>query len=288
MKKWIKRILKISGTLLIILIVIIAVTLFFQRHTILTVYYFNTNQNAKAIPHLQKIIKDPDDLNYQLWRFYLLYPRLTERQNIIEICEMLIEDSTKLIEAQLDDDGLYTKGRNDATAIIHNNLSWKYFKNGEYEKSADEYMIAHNAKPSCPPHCGLQENAPSFAFLNSSSIGLDKALTFYNIYTQKYPDAGYAYYFRGIVYADSNDYEKALDDFDRAIELCADSKQNFTFNSYAGFFVDKAESCEKLGKAEEAIEAYRGYIKYGENSIPILTDKEVSERIKALEGIIDE
>ena len=281
MKKWIKRILMIVGSLLLVLILVILGFLFYFRHTAMSIYYMKKEMNDKAVPHLEKMVRNPDNREERVRRFMLLYPQIDDEMNNKEICEMVISDSTKLIELEPDRKKYYKRARNYTTAKMHYYSSWAHFKSCDYEKSADEYMLAHNQKlPNF--YCG--ENAPSFGHVNGSAIGFDKALSYYNIYIEKYPNAGHAFYFRGKIYADNNNYEKALDDFDKAIELCADSKPNDTLFSYGGFLIDKAETCEKLGKTKEAIEAYKEYIKFGDNSYHSLSDAEVSDRIKALEG----
>ena len=68
---------------------------------------------------------------------------------------------------------------------------------------------------------------------------------------QSIPGDAEDYFNRGLAYYKKGEHDRAISDYDRAIEINP---------RYAGAYYNKALACEKDGRTKEAIEAYKGFI----------------------------
>jgi tetratricopeptide (TPR) repeat protein len=279
MKTWTKRILKISGISFLILVLVALGILYYQRHDLFFLYYAYTKQTDKAASYMTRVIeRDPDNLKLRIMRYLVLFPKVKIGENNQDICETVIEDCNKIMELDPKLTDEMTKHRNKADASIHFHQSMEHYQKGDLEKAAEDYMAAYKLFPDRP-----LEEAPDFPYIYvlSHHKEYDKSIKFYTIYVERFPEVGLAYYFRGQIYAEKDDHEKALADFDSAIELIGDHRDY----EYSNIYRSKAELCEKLGKIEAAIEAYRGFVEGDFESVPDAHIEEAKERIKALEEI---
>ena len=177
--------------------------------------------------------------------------------------------------ASYDDKGLYDKAISDYTRAIeidpknvlaYYNRGFSYNNKGLYDKAISDYTRAIEINPKFVE-----------AFINRglgyNNKGLyDKAISDLTRAIEINPKQVDAFINRGASYNHKGLYDKAISDLTRAIEINP---------KYALAFYNKALSCEKVGRINEALEAYKAFI---QNASP---DKYASYIEKAKKKIIE-
>lgn len=79
----------------------------------------------------------------------------------------------------------------------------------------------------------------------------EKAIADYHQALRINPHDGNAYHHRGTAYLHGGDPERAIADFNKVIEI------NLRFTET---YFNKALACENMGRLDEALESYRGFI----------------------------
>lgn len=335
-----KKIFKIVGILLLIIILGIFGIIIYHRHLILAGYYVHDGQYDKAMPHLVKLVKNPDDINARRWRFLMVFPHIEDKKYYKEFCEMVISDCSKLLESKPDKDYEYYKHRKqEADATMHFLMSKSYYDKGDYEKAIDYYMKAQ--KLGLRYYCHIFEDykfylsswystddndkngiepTPDFGYRDIfQNNEFDKPIAFYTVYIKSNLQSGLAYYYRAMAYSKKGEYEQAIPDYSKMIEQVPASPISYLDRGRAyknigkylealsdfnkgmelsargsGFFggefpcipyyIDKASTCEKLGKTNEALDIYKAYLEYKSNTKPPDDIRIAKERIKVLGG----
>ncbi|MFQ5888368.1 MAG: tetratricopeptide repeat protein [Candidatus Hydrothermarchaeales archaeon] len=100
----------------------------------------------------------------------------------------------------------------------------------------------------------------------------DKAIAEYNKAIEINPRYAPAYLIRGQAYRGKSQYDRAFSDLNKALKINP---------RLAAAYFNKALACEMTGRTREAIEAYRGFIKYAPPQLaPYI--KHAGQRIKEL------
>ena len=81
----------------------------------------------------------------------------------------------------------------------------------------------------------------------------DQAISDFNKAIEINPRYAEAFYNRGIIYGKKGQYDQAISDLNKAIEINP---------RYALAYYNKATACEKVGRIREAVEAYRVFLQY--------------------------
>jgi tetratricopeptide (TPR) repeat protein len=90
---------------------------------------------------------------------------------------------------------------------------------------------------------------------------LDRALADYNRALEINPKDDVAYADRGLAYYHKGDYDRALADYNRAIEC---NRALELSSQYAKAFYSKAALLDRMGRSNEALEAYQSFLKYAQ------------------------
>ena len=141
-----------------------------------------------------------------------------------------------------------------------------YYNRGLYDKAISDFTRAIEIDPKYVLtylNRGLSYNKKGL---------YDKAISDYSMAIEISPKYALAYHNRGVANYNKRLYDKAISDFTRAIEI--DPK-------YVLAFYSKALSCEKVGRINEALEAYKTFI---QNAPP---DKYASSIEWAMKRIIE-
>ena len=197
----------------------------------------------------------------------------------------------------------YTKAieENSEDASAYYNRGSAYFDKGFYSQAVSdftktvelrpEYAVAYNDRGVANIYEGQYDRAirdftkvieinpkDAMAYYNRGNAYIckceyDKAIFDFNKAIKVSPRYEKAYCDRGIAYTCEGEYDQAISDFDRAIEINPKD---------ADVYFNKADACEKAGLTEEALEAYRTFIKYVSPQF-VSRIRYAEERIAALE-----
>jgi len=134
------------------------------------------------------------------------------------------------------------------TPIAYNNLGEAYLRMGDYEKAISNYNQALKMNP--------EFRRANYFFVNRGSAHLmmgdyEKAIADYHQALRIKPNDANAYHNRGTAYLYKGDVEMAIADFNNALEINS---------QYAEAYFNKALACEKIGRNQEAIESYKGFL----------------------------
>lgn len=160
-------------------------------------------------------------------------PALSEKQR--QELQKAIAAHTKFLE------------KNPDNSAVHNDRGNVYYRLGLYQKAVEDYSKAIELDPNNAAAFNNRGNAyDQLGQPDKAIVGLTKAIEI---------DANYveAYYNRATIFEKEGLQQRAIEDLDRAIAI--DEKY------YKAYFL-KATALEKLNRTEEAIDAFRDFLRY--------------------------
>ena len=101
-------------------------------------------------------------------------------------------------------------------AEVYSNRGWSYLKKGEYDRAVANFRkaLAIDGK-FLEAHCGLANTYRR----KGKNYSIKKALAEYSKAIQINPKYAYAYFERGDLYQDREEFEKSLADYKKALEI---------------------------------------------------------------------
>jgi tetratricopeptide (TPR) repeat protein len=138
-------------------------------------------------------------------------------------------------------------GINPWNAKTYCNRGNVYFAQRLYDQALSDY----GAAILIDPQLAEAYSSRGGAYVHKGQY--DLAISDYNKAIEINSKYGDAYYNRGLAYANKEQYDLAISDFNRVIKI---NPQD------AGAYSKKALFCEKAGRAKEAINAYKKFIRY--------------------------
>jgi tetratricopeptide (TPR) repeat protein len=169
------------------------------------------------------------------------YQIVCEWDNLIELCDYHLD-------LKKGDPAWLTKSHGGYTKYAAKGLA--YYNLGQYDEAIANYNRVIELRPTVGAYRGLGIAYSEIGASENATEAFDKALEMdtsiieEGTYTRMYSK----YYSRGLTYYAMQEYDKAISDFDKAIELKSD---------YAGAYRDLGKAYVEIGDKTKANEAFK-------------------------------
>ena len=199
-----------------------------KKATILQTYFEDKTQ--EAIDAYTKALSTEGEKEYIYYELGHLYLKNEDIINSINAFKLAAEE-------------------NKTNAFFHNALGFALFRAGQYEEAEDHYLLAINLNPE-PEWTATVCRAVALIYSDIKKRP-DKAIRMYMQSLTLYPDNPETYSSLGDIYFDLEEYDKALENYAKSIEL--DKSDAYVFNKFA-------TALRQKDYTEEAIIAYKNAI----------------------------
>jgi len=229
--------------------------------------YFYNDEYEKAVQDMRKAHELNPDIYEESPEDWL--GRWTSTYVAKRDLEKVLEAYTRMIK------------HNPNIADLYTLRAWNYIELGRYDEAIKDYTKAIDLSPNNPEV--LARRGGLGYRINGE---FEKALADCNNAIKLDPDASMPYYFRGCILFDMKKYDEAKNDLIKATELAPAWDEPYTKlgdlymsinqpekaieyydtavnkGTHIGVFFLKAKAFETAGKIDEAIKAYKEYLKY--------------------------
>lgn len=171
--------------------------------------------------------------------------------------DQAIEDFTKAIE------------RGGGNSVTYNTRGRVYFEKGRYEDALADASRAIELDPRSDAAWNTR------GYILYTLRRYEEALRDFDKALEIYPRHEGAYNHRGLVLTAMERYDRALADFDAALKIDPD---------YREVYANKAEAYERKGEKQEAVEAYREFLRRESSSKDARRVERAKERLRILTG----